>query len=524
MNAKQTLFLLAAIASIGLLVACGPVAASEPAPTTTTTTLADSGAEAQADTESADAAGRPDGWSDETHSKSAEPNYDVVFPADEVNRIDITISAENWQAMMDDMTELYGEQGSGTGFGPDAGAGPGAGERPAGGPPNGAPPANRIRPGGGQPGGFGGDFGPGAGGPGLVASSENPIWVESTVEFEGDVWTQVGIRFKGNSTLRSAWSSGDLKLPIKLDFDQFEDEYPEIDDQRFYGFKQLTLASSSRDRTYLRETVASDLFQEMGVASAETAFYELYLDYGAGPVYVGLYTMVEVVDDTVIETQFDADDGNVYKPDGLSAGFSAETFDATTLDKETNQDEADFSDVQALYDILHSDLRTTDAAAWRSELETIFDVDTFARWLAVNTVIQNWDTYGVAYHNYYLYTDPSTGLITWIPWDNNESLTSDGRMGMLELDLSSVDDTWPLISYLMADQVYYDLYVGYVAEFVETVDVAELEAEIWSMATMIATSANNEGAINLETSVQALVDHIYNRFATAESFVAQEQR
>ena len=27
---------------------------------------------------------RPDGWSEETHSNSADPNYDVVFPDDEV--------------------------------------------------------------------------------------------------------------------------------------------------------------------------------------------------------------------------------------------------------------------------------------------------------------------------------------------------------------------------------------------------------------------------------------------------------
>ena len=53
---------------------------------------------------------RPKAGTRMTHSNSGEPNYDVVFPDDEANRIDITISAENWQLMLDDMTAPYGEQ------------------------------------------------------------------------------------------------------------------------------------------------------------------------------------------------------------------------------------------------------------------------------------------------------------------------------------------------------------------------------------------------------------------------------
>ena len=148
----------------------------------------------------------------------------------------------------------------------------------------------------------------------LEGDDSNPVWVPATVEFEGDTWTNVGLRFKGNSSLRSTWRSGIYKLPFKLDFDEFEDEYPEIDDQRFYGFKQLSLASNFNDSSFLREKVAADIFREAGVPAAQTAFYQVYVDYGEGPIYFGLYTMVEVVDDTVIETQFDDDSGNVYKP------------------------------------------------------------------------------------------------------------------------------------------------------------------------------------------------------------------
>ena len=55
------------------------------------------------------------------------------------------------------------------------------------------------------------------------------MWVPATVEFEGQTWTGVGVRYKGNSSLASGWRSGALKLPLKLDFDEFEDEVPAIE-------------------------------------------------------------------------------------------------------------------------------------------------------------------------------------------------------------------------------------------------------------------------------------------------------
>ncbi len=72
------------------------------------------------------------------------------------------------------------------------------------------------------------------------------------------------------------------------------------------------------------------------------------MDYGEGPTYFGLYTMVEIIDDTVIETQFEDDSGNVYKPSGNGASFAAGSFSEASFDKETNQDEADYSDILSI--------------------------------------------------------------------------------------------------------------------------------------------------------------------------------
>ncbi len=484
-------------------------------------------AEATADSEDGDdPIARPEGWTEETHSKAAGPNYSVVFPQDEVNRVDITIDPETWQSMFDDMTNLYGEFGSQ----PAGATRGGARQYPAqdiarGDPPprpGGAPLGEEDRP----PRPPGGARMPGNAG----ADDENPIWVPVTIDFEGDTLTDVGLRFKGNSSLRSSWQQGNSKLPFRLDFDQFEDESPEIDDQRFYGFQKVTFSSNFSDASFLREKVTADLFREAGVPAANTAFYEVYIDYGEGPVFFGLYTMTEVIEDTVIEEQFDDDSGNVYKPDGTGASFAEGSFNEPSFDKQTNEDEGDWGDVRALYDTFHADTRTTDPAAWRAELESVFYVDGFLNYLAVNQVVQNWDTYGNIAHNYYLYHNPTTDLLTWIPWDNNMALNSAvGVRSVLSIALDEVDTRWPVIRYLLDDEVYRAQYVTYVETFIDTVfEPEELARTYRELAALVEPSvlAENEGYTFLRSdaafynAIDALIAHASDRYEAAATYVA----
>lgn len=258
-----------------------------------------------------------------------------------------------------------------------------------------------------------------------------------------------------------------MKLSFKLDFDEFEDEYPQIDNQRFYGFKKLSLKNNFDDASMIREKVAGDVFRDAGLAASHTAFYTVYVDHGDGPTYFGLYTLVEEVDDTVIETQFSDDDGNLYKPDGTGASFKIGTFAEDEFVKKTNEDEADYDDILGLYAALHSSTRTSDPAAWRAGLDAVFDTDVFLQYLAVNTVIQNWDTYGRMTHNYFLYNNPNTNLLTWIPWDNNEALQTGKMGGSHALNFSGLTASeWPLIGYLYADAVYKEKYNDYLKDTV----------------------------------------------------------
>jgi hypothetical protein len=492
---------------------------------------------------------RPEGWTEETHGEDATANYEVVFAQAEVKRLDVTISSSNWQVMLDDMHDLLGEFGT-----------LGEGSKDESGGPSGDPPTqdmiaacegkaereactvstddkdipgtcaemkdnlycsievpNADNPC--QDKSEGDECIISAGslevtgtctlsGDSLQCMNEgemrpplrNPVWVPCMVEFEGKTWWHVGIRFKGNSSLGWAWSNASYKLPLKFDFDEFEADHPEIFNQRFFGFKRLSLSNNSLDPSYLRDKVSGDVFREGGVPAPRRAFYRIFIDFGDGPVYFGLYTMAEVPSRPMFLTQFGDTGGNLYKPEGGAAMWKKDLpINEESFSKKTNENEADWSDVENAIAALHASRE--DPAVWRAGLEQFFDADGFLRWLAINTVIQDWDTYGNMSHNYYLYGDPAdNGQLHWIPWDHNAAFMSGspnapededrvaGANQPLSLDMSEVTSSWPLIRFLMDDPVYQEVYWSHVKEFAQGVfSLDSIKARFQSEHDLIAS-------------------------------------
>ena len=377
---------------------------------------------------------RPAGWSDATHSSAVTPDYARLFAMDRVHELRITIPPDRYQAMQADLLEVL-PAGRGRGAGPGFG-GPGGGpggmaammeaataacteKAPA--------TACSVNGAAGQCNAmFGGaplmcippefaNLGRQGGAPRLT--TRDPMYVPVTITYDGRAWTQVGMRYKGNSSLMAAGANAGGKIPFRLNFDRYEDETPAIRNQRFYGFQELTFSSNFGDDSQMRELLATEILRDRGVPAARAAFYRIVVDTGTGPEYWGLYTMIEDPSDgAMLDAQLGSSSGNLYKPDGPGADWTR--FTPEGFAKKNNEDRADFSDVSAAVAALHAP--RTDAQAWRSALETRLDVDGFLRWLAVNTVMENWDSYGVMPHNYYLYGDPARrGQLRWIPWDHN---------------------------------------------------------------------------------------------------------
>ena len=433
-------------------------------------------------TTTAQAPSRPADWTEASHGDGAAPAYDRLFAVDRVHEVRITIAPEDFRTMQADLQEVTARPRGRRGFRGDAGRG-------------GAP----------------------------VLISRDPIYVPVTVGYDGRRWTQVGMRYKGNSSLAAARGGANGKLPFRLDFDRYEDDAPETSNQRFHGFSELTFSSNFADDSQLREVLSAEILRDRGVRVARTAFYRVHVDVGTGPEYWGLYTVVEdPAEGAMLDEQFGSRDGNVYKPDGPGADWTR--FEPEGFDKKNNEDEADFSDVEAAIAALHAPM--DDPGAWRQALERRFDVDGFLRWLAVNTAMQSWDAYGAMAHNYYLYADPGeAGRLSWVPWDHNMSLglavggrrggggrfgggarRPDGGPGAAgagrprgigfgrgtagpDVLHTEMGEQWPLIQRVLGDAVYAARYRELLAEAIEgALETETFERRARELHDMIAPS------------------------------------
>ena len=137
----------------------------------------------------------------------------------------------------------------------------------------------------------------------------------------------------------------------------------------------------------------------------------------------------------------------------------------------------------------------------RTRLEARFGVSYFLRWLALNTIIGNTDTYGgFSPHNYCVYGSPRhRDRLFFIPWDHDLALNSGGlgaaggaggNAAGLDLFHDRVNATWPLIRYLLDDPTYRATYRGYVEEMLNTVFepsalTARLQAEYARIAPYV---------------------------------------
>ena len=325
----------------------------------------------------------------------------------------------------------------------------------------------------------------------FLASAPEEEYIPATVEIDGETFRQVGLRAKGNNSLRLTEEYGLSRYSLKLEFDHYTDG-------SYHGLDKLSLDSSFQDNSYLKTWLAFDIMEFLGVPTPLHSF--VWVTVNGQPW--GLFLAVEEPEEAFARRNFGANHGQLYKPDYRSlAEENADVHLRYTTDEpedypgifENAKLESSPADQQRLVEslkILNSG----------EDLETAVDVEQVLRYFVGQVFVMNWDSYlGHTGHNYLLYEEE--GKLSMLPWDYNLAFGT-YALGMTD----PITDPNVLLNYpiltpapgeymtkrplyhqLMQVEEYFQQYQAYFRWFLaEYVESGELSAALWQAAELIA--------------------------------------
>ena len=294
-------------------------------------------------------------------------------------------------------------------------------------------------------------------------------WFSGTVTIDGETHTEVGVRKKG-----FLGSQSDTKPSLKLRYDKY------VDGQSLGGvMERMTLNNSVQDPSMVNTCLAYRVFAATGIPAPRCSFATVTVN-GRN---LGLYVHVEELKKPFLARHFDSSDGNLYE--GTISDFTPSH--RGTMEKKTNDDEDDWSDVDAVVAALQD---PSDAGL--EALGELVDLDRFLSFWATEVLIGSWDGYTGDRNNYQFYREPE-GKFVFIPWgpDDTFHLKDDPN------PFDNISDPPPSVLALSAipNRLYNipewrEKYAGRLKEILETAwNEEELLASVEEMAAIVQERA-----------------------------------
>lgn len=308
---------------------------------------------------------------------------------------------------------------------------------------------------------------------------ENPLaeqYVNCHVEINGEMYYNVGLRTKGNTSLSQVASSDSDRYSFKIEFDHYQKG------QTMEGLDKLILNNIFSDKTYVKEYMAYDIFQYMGVAAPYTCFANISIN---GEKW-GLYLAIEGMEEAFAQRIYGLDYGQLYKPES-EMEFGGGPFGPDREETKGGADlvyhgeeEENYKDIfdNASFQITKQDkTRLINALKYINageDLEKYMDVEQCLRYFAAQTFIVNLDSYySNLKHNYYLYE--KDGQLTILPWDLNLAFggfqSRDAKEAVnnpINTPMTGISESQrPLFSKLMEVEEYKEKYHAYLREIGE---------------------------------------------------------
>ena len=144
----------------------------------------------------------------------------------------------------------------------------------------------------------------------LLDTAINETYYRCDIRINGQTYSSVGIRAKGNTSLSMVAASDSDRYSFKVQFDEY------VTGQTCMGLDKLVLNNNYADATMMKEALTYDLFALLG---ADASLYN-YAQVSVNGQYWGVYLALEAVEESFAMRNYGAHYGQLYKPESMGMG------------------------------------------------------------------------------------------------------------------------------------------------------------------------------------------------------------
>ncbi len=336
-------------------------------------------------------------------------------------------------------------------------------------------------------------------------------YTRATITIDGEQFDNAGLRFKGNSSLRSTGPR--LKKPFKIDLNRF------TKDQKLHGQTKLNLSNSFLDPAFMKEKLGYELYRAAGLTTPGVGWANLSLTIKGVPdtIPLGIYVLVEQIDRRFLANKF----GKSSKHSLLMKPEVADWYDIDNDPKSYQSYNIKSGDengdqLRAFASLIKLIEHASDTD-FENEIGKRMDLNQFAGYLAATSILANVDSYVGMPHNYYLMMDKADGKLRILPWDVNEAFGTFTMHGNAESLVDwDINRPWVgkrhLLERLFASEAFPKLYRAAIEQLLKTSFTADLLfnriAEFEKVLSPYAAKASNLFWLNGTQLKQKPADHL----------------
>lgn len=239
-------------------------------------------------------------------------------------------------------------------------------------------------------------------------------WSTGRVSIGGVVFTNAGVRFKGNGTFLESLRS--YRRPFKIDLSKHQKG------RSFGGRRQFNLGNLAADTTCMSDLLGYEFYRDAGVPAPRTTLGRVFLDVEGRETnrFLGPYVLVENPDADWARERFGVPGVALFKPVtyGLFSDLGTNwlEYDGIYDPKTSVSDSQKARLMETARFVTHSG-----DGEFAARLGEFFDLGEMARFLACEVMLSNYDGILSNGQNFLMYLHPGDNRFGFIPWDLDHS-------------------------------------------------------------------------------------------------------